>query len=292
VDMAVCRELSVPEEFSLAQTCGPVAWARQRSPRHEWMNGALVVLESRNEQTIWRKVTQPEPGVLYITGPHAEEPDIDWARRVLRIDEMMPTFRDAEIDGLATRFAGLRPYADGSLFDGIVTSIVGQSISVLSAAAAQYKLAAAFAEPVAIDGRAFYPLPSAAKLADASVELIRTSGVTWKRAEAIKFAARACIEGHLPSDDEARKNPGNALQALLALPLVGRWTAESALLWGIGSPDAHPTGDIALLRAARQAYGQPDMSLKDLDILAENWRPARAIAARLLWTNLLGVAQR
>jgi DNA-3-methyladenine glycosylase II len=76
----------------------------------------------------------------------------------------------------------------------------------------------------------------------------------------------------------------------MELPLVGRWTAESALLWGVGAPDAHPSGDIALLRAVRNAYGLPEMTLKDLDVLSEAWRPARAIAARLLWTELLGVA--
>jgi 3-methyladenine DNA glycosylase/8-oxoguanine DNA glycosylase len=76
----------------------------------------------------------------------------------------------------------------------------------------------------------------------------------------------------------------------MALPLVGRWTAESVVLWGIGAPDAHPTGDVALLRAARAAYGRPELTLKELDVLAEQWRPARGLAARLLWTELFGPA--
>ena len=62
------------------------------------------------------------------------------------------------------------------------------------------------------------------------------------------------------------------------------------MLWGVGAPNAHPTGDVALLRAARQAYGNPDLSLRELDRLADAWQPARGIAARLLWTALFGIA--
>jgi 3-methyladenine DNA glycosylase/8-oxoguanine DNA glycosylase len=80
------------------------------------------------------------------------------------------------------------------------------------------------------------------------------------------------------------------IAGLLALPLVGRWTAESVLLWGLGADDAYPTGDVALLRAARLAYGQPDMTHSELNALAEAWRPGRSWAARWLWLNLFGPA--
>lgn len=203
---------------------------------------------------------------------------------------VMPPFDDPLIATLADRFPGLHPYCDGSLFDGIVTAIVGQSISLASAAITQGRLAALFAQPVVLNAHAFHPLPTAAHLAESSIELIRTSGVTWKRAEGIRNAAREMVAGRLPSDAEARNDPDGAVKALVTLPLVGRWTAESAVLWGIGAPDAHPTGDVALLRAARRAYERPEMTLKELDRLAEGWRPGRGLAARLLWTDLFGPA--
>lgn len=209
---------------------------------------------------------------------------------MLGVDAEMPTFTDPVLHGLAGRFPGLRSYCDGSLFDGIVTSIVGQSISVAAAAVTQAKLAASFAVPTLIDDRVFRPLPNAHQFADAPLELIRASGVTWRRAEAIQHAARQQVAGALPTDSSARDDPDEAVRALMDLPLVGRWTAESAVLWGIGAPDAHPTGDIALLRAARHVYEDADLTLKDLDRLGEAWRPARGIAARLLWTALFGTA--
>jgi AraC family transcriptional regulator of adaptative response / DNA-3-methyladenine glycosylase II len=168
-------------------------------------------------------------------------------------------FNDPVVQALAGRFPGLRPYCDGSLFDGIVTAIVGQSISVAAAAVTQARLAALFAPPLVIGDREYFPLPRPDQLASATPALIRQSGVTMRRAEALGHAARALLDDQLPDDGQARRDPEGASRALQALPLVGRWTAESALLWGIGAPEAYPTGDIALLRAARQAYAQPAM---------------------------------
>jgi 3-methyladenine DNA glycosylase/8-oxoguanine DNA glycosylase len=235
-------------------------------------------------------VQQPEAGALVITGDADPRHDAAFLRDVLGIGTPLPLFQDPIIAELAGRFPGLRPLNDGSLFDGAITSIVGQSISVAAAAVTQAKLAACFNDPIIVAGRAFRPLPSARQLAAAPISVIRQSGVTTKRAEAIRILAHEQLRGALPTAAEARRDPERAIAALVALPGIGRWTAESTLLWGIGAADAHPTGDVALLRAARLAYRHPELTLRDLDVLAEGWRPARSLAARLLWTRLLGTA--
>ena len=90
-----------------------------------------------------------------------------------------------------------------------------------------------------------------------------------------------------PSCGSVRWRSSAAVEHLLSISGIGPWTIQSALLWGIAAPDAHPTRDVALLRAARVHY--PDVSdLNDLDRVAERWRPYRGWAARLLWLDLLG----
>ncbi len=284
------RTLTVPEPFSLAETCGPVYWTTGRSPRHAWREGRLTWIGWEGERIVWRSAVQTGPTDIDIKGAGAPALDAAWGRAVLGADIPLPAYHDPAIAALATRFPGLRPYCDGSVFDGIVTAIVGQSISVAAAAVTQARLAALFAEPTVIDGVAFRPLPHPAQLAGATAELIRSSGVTWRRAAAIRFAAGELLAGNLPTDQFAREQPEATVTGLMKLPLIGRWTAESVVLWGVGAPNAHPTGDVALLRAARAAYGQPDLTLKELDALAERWQPARGLAARLLWTDLFGPA--
>jgi len=284
------RMLSMPGPFSLASTCGPVYWTTGRSPRHRWDDGVLTWVGWEGEAVVWRSCRQIGYAQIDITGNASPGLDEAWGRDVLGSGIALPSYSDPILASLAARFPGLHPYCDGSVFDGIVTAIVGQSISVAAAAVTQAKLAASFAEAIAIAGRSYRPLPRADQLAGASVELIRASGVTWKRAEAIRYAAQRMVAGRLPDDELARSNPEDAVIALMDLPLVGRWTAESVVLWGVGASNAHPTGDVALLRAARVAYQRPELTLKELDLLADNWRPARGLAARLLWTNLFGPA--
>lgn len=284
------RSLAVDPVFALAETCGPAAWVAHRSPRQAWIGDAFVHVRWEAGQPVWRLVRQPGPGTLTIAGSADPAGDGAFLRDVLGMDVELPSFADPVIARLAERFPGMRPLSDGSLFEGAMTSIVGQSISVAAAAVTQDKLARLFTEPLQVAGRAFRPLPTARQLASAPAALIRQSGVTMKRAEAIRNLAQVDLDGTLPTTDEARGDPERAIAALIALPGIGRWTAESTLLWGIGAADSHPTGDVALLRAARVAYGRPDMTLRDLDLLAEGWRPARSLAARLLWTSLFGPA--
>lgn len=290
--MTASRIITVDDAFSLAQTCGPAAWVAHRSPRQAWIGNAFVHVswEWMEGSPVWRIVRQLAVGTLAIDGSADPANDPAFLADVLGVGVTFPAFADPVIAALAERFPGLRPLSDGSLFEGAVTSIVGQSISVAAAAVTQAKLAALFTEPLPVAGRDFRPLPTARQLATAEPTLIRRSGVTMKRAEAIRHLALVALRGRLPTAAEARADPDRAIAALIALPGIGRWTAESTLLWGIGAADAHPTGDIALLRAARLAYDRPDMTLRDLDALSEEWRPARSLAARLLWTSLFGPA--
>jgi len=284
------RTVAVDPEFSLAQTCGPAAWVGHRSPREAWIGATFVHVAWEDDEPRWRAVKQPGPGLLEIVGSGDPAWDATWLENVLGLQTRLPSFADPVIARLAERFPGVRPLNDGSLFEGAITSIVGQSISVAAAAVTQAKLARLFVEPLIVAGREFRPLPSVRQLATANPALIRKSGVTMKRAEALVHLANAALEGRLPSAAEARHDPDAAIKRLIALPGIGRWTAESTLLWGIGAANAHPTGDIALLRAAQVAYDRPEMTLRDLDALAEGWQPARSLAARLLWTDRFGPA--
>ncbi|MFO7631408.1 MAG: hypothetical protein R6W76_02655, partial [Caldilinea sp.] len=68
----------------------------------------------------------------------------------------------------------------------------------------------------------------------------------------------------------------------------GAWTAEIYLLMVLRRPDAWPAGDLALATAAQQVKGLAQRpSPADLSVLAEAWRPWRAVAARVLWHDYL-----
>ncbi len=284
------RALPVPTPFSLGRTCAPVAWGGNRWPNLAWRDGVLTWVGWEDGHAVWRTVEQTAPDALAITGSGEPARDAAWARAVLGIDETCPPFADPRLERLRGELSGLRPFAAGSIFEGLVAAIVGQSISVAAAAVAETRLAALFHPGQELGGRRFRPLPRPEPLAAADPALVRTCGVTGRRAAALVAAAGAEVAGQLPDRSQALADPDRARTALRALPLVGPWTAEATLLWGVALADAHPTGDVALLRAARSAYADPALDLRGLDRLADGWRPHRAMAARLLWTSLLGEA--
>lgn len=162
---------------------------------------------------------------------------------------------------LAARIAaapGLRPLGCWEPFELCVRTLLGQQVSVQ---AAQTLAARVTARCGAIDP---------ASVADADLSRI---GMPGRRADAIQGFARAVRSGRVDLD-----SPWPALDAALAaLPGFGPWT-RSYLGIRLGrDPDAFPCADAGLIRAA----GARDA--KDLERIAERWRPRRALAAAYLW---------
>ena len=284
------RVMNVPETFSLEATCAPVDWGRGRWPNEDWIDGALVWLGWEGDLVVHRRVrTGAHDRELIVEGDADPASDYAWAESRLGINQSMPSLGDPVIARIAADYPGLRPHASGSLFAGLADSIIGQSITVKAAAVVSARIASHFHPGRELYGRVFWPTPRPDDLADADTSRLRRTGLTWKRAEALVAAGQAARNGELPEPTHQSIEDLRAM--LLRLPLVGRWTAESALLWGIGEADAFPMGDVALLRAAKKAYGEPEMTMRDLEARSREWSGHRAWASRLLWIDLFGAAR-
>jgi DNA-3-methyladenine glycosylase II len=76
----------------------------------------------------------------------------------------------------------------------------------------------------------------------------------------------------------------DAVERLVVLKGIGRWSAECYLLFALGRADIMPADDLALVASAGRHLGDgsrwtPGQLRKE----AELWRPWRSAAARLLW---------
>jgi 3-methyladenine DNA glycosylase/8-oxoguanine DNA glycosylase len=282
------RLLPLSGPFDLARTVAPAWWARGRWPNVDARRGAFVWVGWEASQVAWRSVRQIDDQRLEIIGSRSTDLDVHWASAVLGASTAMPVFDDPIMAALARKHAGLRPWSAGSLFEGVVSSIVGQSISVAAAATTERRLCQRFNKGLHLDGREFWPPPRPEQLASSSAVFVRESGVTTKRAEAL--VAVATLFASESGAAAFAVDPFAAVERLAAISGIGPWTVQSALLWGVAAPDAHPTRDVALLRAARVHYPEVQ-DLKDLDRVAEQWGPYRGWAARLLWLDLLGYDQ-
>src|SRR5262249_33291193 len=93
-----------------------------------------------------------------------------------------------------------------------------------------------------------------------------------------RFSPRAL---HAMPDDEARAR-------LIAIKGIGAWSADIYLLMALRRRDVWPVGDLALATAAREVKRLEKRPTEGgLQMMAEPWRPWRAVAARLLWHRYL-----
>lgn len=254
------------EEEIIRQSAGPVKWMPAGSHHRAIIDRQLVIATAS--------------GLTEIDG---SRPSV-----FLDIDVTHAEFDDPVIAKLSHAFPALRPLNDGGIWEGLFTSITGQAVSLHSASAFQRRLCEMLGSGFESHDRSFWSLPSAESVASASLERIRSVGLTTRRAQGLIDVAREVSAGNVvvPGASESE----SWMRDLTLLPMVGPWTAASALLWGVGHVDVYPKGDVALLRAARYAYDDDGLTMKDLDRMSEGWRPQRGMAARLLWTNLLGAA--
>lgn len=159
----------------------------------------------------------------------------------------------------------LRRRADG--FGALLDAVVSQQLSVASARAISGRLAAA-------------GLDAPAPILAAGDDALRACGLSAQKIRYLRGIAAAGIDyaALARAPDEA------VIETLMALPGIGRWTAEIYLMFALGRADAFAPDDLALQEAARLLYGLPERPRgRALAALAEPWRPWRSVAARGLW---------
>ncbi len=177
---------------------------------------------------------------------------------------------------------GLRVPGAWDMFELMVRAILGQQVSVAAATTLAGRLAAGFGAPLpAVDGAPvsgpgiLFPRPEA--LAGKDLTVI---GLPRARAAAISaLAERVLAEPDLLSPTMPVES---AMERLVALPGIGRWTAGYIAMRALRAPDAFPDADLALLRAVATNGERPTAAA--LRERAEAWRPWRAYAALHLWT--------
>lgn len=163
----------------------------------------------------------------------------------------------------------------GGGFRSLVHIVLGQQVSLASARSALDRLerAAGAADPASI-----------VAVGEAG---LRGAGITRQKARYVVDLATAVTEGRLDLDALDRLPDETVIGRLVVLRGIGRWTADIYLLMGLARPDVWPSGDLALIVAARAVKALPDASGAEIARVADDWRPYRSTAARMLWHDYL-----
>ncbi|KQN04453.1 DNA glycosylase [Sphingobium sp. Leaf26] len=157
-------------------------------------------------------------------------------------------------------------------YETLLRTIVGQQVSVASAAAVWRKLEAELGEgcaPQALLARDF--------------DALRACGLSRQKQGYARSLAELVVAGALdlhalPADDET------AIAQLVQIKGIGRWSAEIYLLFAEGRPDIWPAGDLAIQIEIGRILGMAERPSEAMTRqVAEAWRPHRGAAAIMAW---------
>jgi DNA-3-methyladenine glycosylase II len=164
-------------------------------------------------------------------------------------------------------------------FGGLIRMILGQQVSTKAAEAMWTKLVAMIGD---VEPGPFLALDDAALAACG----FSRQKMRYGRALAETLVADPDFLTRLQhADDEA------VIDALVALPGIGRWSAEIYLMFCLGRPDVWPADDLGIALGVQYLLDLPERLKTDAVVAAaDGWRPYRSAAALLVWDHYASVA--
>lgn len=194
------------------------------------------------------------------------------------IDEGLQRFAEQFPDAY---LAGTRLPGCFDAFEMCVRAVLGQQISVKGASTLAGRVAERFGTPLdaPIEGIK-YTFPSATTvtgLGDKAQDELGSLGIVGARTRTICSLAQAISEGSI--DLAYGADPSVTIPALVELPGIGPWTAHYISMRATGNPDAFPATDLGVKKALE------GFSQKEIENVAEGWRPWRSYATINLWSH-------
>jgi DNA-3-methyladenine glycosylase II len=198
---------------------------------------------------------------------------------------------DPDMALLLAQFGALRIVRAPDMYEALFVAVIGQQVSVPAAQAVRRRLMQNMGTRVRVNNTSgdqkYFLYPGPRQLITAGASALREQGVSRQKALYLLEIAEYAVAGELDREAFATLSDEDALRRLCEIKGVGRWTAEVALMRGLGRPDVFPAGDLGLQAAVQQLWGMPERpNEKELRKIAERWTGWRSYAAFYLWMTL------
>jgi DNA-3-methyladenine glycosylase II len=191
--------------------------------------------------------------------------------------------RDA--DPVLARLIGERPDFDPrawlaqlppmDLYGALLFQVTGQQLSVSATRATLARIEALFGGH----------LPAPGELLAADPGRLRAAGLSWRKIGTLRDLAGRLTDGRLDQDALSGSSDEEIMAELTAVPGIGPWTVQGALLIALGREDVVLPGDLALRKAIRAAYQLDHLpAQQEVLAIAEKWRPYRSLATSYLFS--------
>jgi DNA-3-methyladenine glycosylase II len=130
--------------------------------------------------------------------------------------------------------------------------------------------------------RGRYPRPEV--LLAAPDAQLRAAGLSRQKIAAVRAVAQAFAAGDVSNRRLRAMDDEVVVAAVTQIHGIGEWTAHMLLMFSLARPDVLPVGDYGIRKGAMQLYRLRELPKpRELEALAEPWRPYRSVASWYLW---------
>jgi DNA-3-methyladenine glycosylase II len=159
----------------------------------------------------------------------------------------------------------------------LANTIISQQISVAAAQTISERLLERL-------GRGGLTATAISKL---DLDQLREVGISRQKGTYLLDLAQHVDAGDLNLKSLARKSDDVIVEQLTVVKGIGVWTAQMFLIFSLGRLDVLPVGDYGIRKAIQQEYELAELpSPKEIELLAQPWRPYATIASWYLWQSL------
>jgi DNA-3-methyladenine glycosylase II len=161
------------------------------------------------------------------------------------------------------------------LYGALLFQVTGQQLSVASTRRIIARVEALFGGH----------LPGPAELLAVDPGTLREAGLSWRKVSTLRELADRFSDGRLDPDVLTSLPDDELLAELTAIPGIGPWTVQGAMIVALQREDVVLPGDLALRKAVRTAYGLDHLPTEqEVLAIAEPWRPYRSLATSYLFS--------
>jgi DNA-3-methyladenine glycosylase II len=199
--------------------------------------------------------------------------------------------RDPLPDELVRRPCGLKPPSFPSVFEAVVSAIACQQLSLEVGIHLLNRLTTSWRCPVSTHPHPLRTFPTPEVLASADPAELRRIGFSLAKARTSVDTARAVADGSLDLDILAQLDGRGVMTRLTDVSGIGRWTAEYAMLRGLGRLHVFPRDEVgARNRLERFLDTRRRLDYKAVRYRLARWRPYRGFLYFYLLLNSLSEA--
>ena len=161
------------------------------------------------------------------------------------------------------------------LYGALLFQVVGQQLSVAATRRILARIEALFGGH----------LPSPNELLVVDPGKLREAGLSWRKVSTLRDLAERLSDGRLDPEVLSGLPDDEIMAELTAIPGIGPWTVQGALLIALQREDVVLPGDLALRKAIQAAYQLGHLpTQQEVLAIAEKWRPYRSLATSYLFS--------